>query len=85
MLPKPDYKGDLDVTNDNLHYYTLLNSLDDDTIIQVLQNDTTTYQLEHYSDEVVKYWKMVRGATREGVNEGNSERRLEGKQSCWSR
>ena len=40
VLPESD-DGALDITDNALHYYALPNSLDDDTIIQVLQCDTT--------------------------------------------
>ena len=64
IVPKPNYNGELNVTDDNLHYYTLPNSLDNDRVIQVLQHDTTAHQLEHYGDEVVKYWRAVKKSKR---------------------
>ena len=51
MLPTLDFKGNINV-------------IDDDTIIQVPQNNTTAYQLEYYGDKVVKYWKIIKANDR---------------------
>ena len=78
---EPSYEDDFEETDNVLHYFSLLNSLNNNIIIQVLQNNTATYQLEQYGDEMVNYWKEVK---REIVGEGNRGE-LENKQSCWSR
>ena len=57
---EPNYKDNFDETDDILHYFALPNSLDNDTIVQVLQNDTTASQLTQYDDKMDKYWKEVK-------------------------
>ena len=47
-------------TDDYLHYFTLLNNLDDNSIIRLLQNDTAAYQLKYTGNHIVDAWKEVK-------------------------
>ena len=47
-------------TNNYLHLFTLPNNLDNNSIVRLLQNDTTAYQLEYAGNNIVDAWKEVK-------------------------
>ena len=51
-------------TDDTLHFFALPNTLDGEEIVQLLQNDTHTYQLTQCGNGMVNYWKEEKRRTR---------------------
>ena len=54
---KSQVAGEMD---DILHHFALPNNLDDNTVVRLLQNNTTTYPLQYAGDELVNAWKEMK-------------------------
>ena len=48
------------VTNDFLHYFTLPNNLDHNSIVRLPMNDTNLYQLQHAGEDVINEWREAK-------------------------
>ena len=47
-------------TDNILLHFALPNNLDNDLVVRLLQNDTTTYQLEYVCNKLVNAWKETK-------------------------
>ena len=58
-----DFAQIVSETDNILHHFALPNNLDDNTVVQLLQNDTT-YQPQYVGDKLVNTWKETKERER---------------------